>query len=180
MMGPKAIAGAAGLALVNVVFPLLILRLIIGRRRVFRLGALMFLPVAAVVPLLVYLWVTPWLPVGESKLVGTEGRVFLTGTLGGLPVVLYLGIVGNALVRLRWKRIVSLGGLTLGMGVIVGGAWVLFDIRAMVALERYGWESWYLVFLPGAYAAAVLWVFWRGIVGGYRVVTRRRGLGAGG
>ena len=38
MMGPKAIAGAAGLALVNVVFPLLILRLIIGRRRVFRLG----------------------------------------------------------------------------------------------------------------------------------------------
>ncbi len=175
MVGPKGIAAAGGLAFVNVVFPLLVLRLIVGRKRVFRLWALMFLPVAAAVPLVVYLWLTPWLPVGESKVFATEGRVFLAGTLGGLPVVLYLGIVGNALVHLRWKRIVLLGGLTLGMGVIVGGAWVLFDMRAMVAMERYGWEGWELVFLPGAYAAAVLWVFWGGIVGGYRVVTRRRG-----
>ncbi len=178
LLGPKAIAVAAGLAVVNVVIPLLVLRLIVGRKRVFRLWALMFLPVAAAVPLLAYLWLTPWLPVGESKLVETEGRVFLAGTLGGLPVVLYFGIVGNALVLLRWRRVVLLGGLTLGMAAIVGGAWVLFDMRSMVALERYGWEGWYLVFLVGAYAAGVLWVLWRGILGAYRMVTRRRGLGA--
>ena len=125
----------------------------------------MFLPVAAVVPLLVYLWVTPWLPVGESKLVGTEGRVFLTGTLGGLPVVLYLGIVGNVLVRLRWKRIVSLGGLTLGMGVIVGGAWVLFDIRAMVCLRDTGGRAGTWCFCRGRMRRRFCGFFGGGLLG---------------
>ncbi len=57
-----------------------------GRRRRFGIRALMMLPVAAVVPLLVYLAVVPRLPVSGSGLFGTEPRVFLIGTLAGLPM----------------------------------------------------------------------------------------------
>ncbi len=52
LFGPRAFVAAGGLALVNVVLPLLVLRLVVGRRRAFRMWALMVVPVAAVVLLL--------------------------------------------------------------------------------------------------------------------------------
>ena len=86
LFGPRAFLAAGGLALVNVVLPLLFLRLVIGRRRAFRMRALMVLPVAVVVPLMVFLGLTPWLPVGEQNWLGTQNRVFLAGTLAGVRV----------------------------------------------------------------------------------------------
>ena len=180
-LGPMGVVVAGGLAFVNVVLPLLALRLIVGRRRVFRVGALMVLPVAAAVPVMVYLWLTPWLPVGDERMFATEGRVFLVGTFLGLPVVLYVVLVVGCLVWMRWKAIGVLGGLTVVATVVVAGGWVWVDRKSMVALESYGWEGWWLVVLPGAYFAAVLLGVGFGCRWIYRVIARRnterRGLG---
>jgi hypothetical protein len=171
-LGPSAFLVATALAFVNVVFPLLVLRLIVGRRRVFRMWALMVLPVAAAVPLLVYLWLSPWLTVGDEKWFATERRVFLVATLGGLPVVFYVVLVGVCLIRLQWRPIVALGGLTVVATLLVAAGWVWLDRKSMAALEQYGWEGWWLVFLPGAYASAVLSVFGRTILGAFRLIHR--------
>ncbi len=42
------------LALVNVFLPIFLLRRLVGRRRAFKMWALMFMPAVAVVPLVVY------------------------------------------------------------------------------------------------------------------------------
>ena len=110
MFGPMAFLVAGGLALVNVVLPLLVLRLVIGRRRVFRMWVLMVMPVAVVVPLMVYLSVAAWLPVGEQRWLATEQRVFVVGTLAGVPVVLGVVVGGFG------GGVEGDGGLGLGDG----------------------------------------------------------------
>jgi hypothetical protein len=174
LFGPRAAVAAGGLALVNVVLPLLVLRLVVGRRRAFRMWALMVVPVAAVVPLMVYLSLVSWLPVGEQSWLGTEQRVFLFGTLAGVPVVLGVWWVIVAVVRGRWRRLVAMAGLVVVATMLVAGAWIWVDRKAMAGIERYGWEGWELVFLAGAYGAAVLWGLGRVALGGYRLVRRRR------
>ena len=86
MFGPWGFLAAAGLAIVNVGVPVLILWAACARRRRFGIRALMMVPVAAVVPILVYLAVVRRLPVGAGGLVATELRVFITGTVVGLPI----------------------------------------------------------------------------------------------
>ena len=56
--GPGAMLASAGLALVNVALPLLILLLVAGRRR-FSVAALMALPIAAAIPLMALLVLKP-------------------------------------------------------------------------------------------------------------------------
>ncbi len=173
MFGPWAFLVAGGLAVVNVVLPVLFLRLVIGRRRVFRMWALLLVPVAAVVPLMVYLSVTPWLPVGEPRWLATEQRVFLVGTLAGVPVVLGVWWMVLAVVRGSWRRILAMVGLVVVATLLVAGGWIWVDRKGMAPIERYGWEGWELVLMVGAYGAAVIWGVGRVIVGAYRLVTLR-------
>ncbi len=175
-LGPLGFGVASGLALVNVVLPLLILRLGTGGRRVSSVRALMLLPLAAAVPLSVFLTLAPGLPLSvDNALLGSESRVFVTWTLAGLPIALCVVEIVGCLIRKRWRPIVVLMGLTVVMGLVVAGGWVWIDGRSMAALEHYEWEGWGLVVLLGGYAAAVFWVFGKGVVGGWRVVGRRRG-----
>ena len=51
-------------------------------------------------------------------------------------------------------------------------AWVWFDRKSMAPMEHYGWEGWWLVFLPGACMAVVLWVAGQGVNGARRLVRR--------
>ena len=173
MFAPRAFLAAAGLALVNVVFPLLILRLVIGRRRVFRMWALMVLPVAVVVPLMVFLGLRPWLPVGEQNWLGTQERVFLAGTLGGVPVVLGVWWAIAAVVRGRWRRIAAMAGLVVMATLLVARVWIWMDRKGMAPIERYGWEGWELVVMVGAYGAAVVWGVGLFVRGMYGLVRRR-------
>ena len=173
-LGPWGFATALGLALVNVVVPVLILRLARGRRRHWSIRTLMALPVAAAVPLMVLLTVVPRLPLGTSPLLATEMRMFVTGTVAGLPILLCLGWMGAALFRLRLRPVLALCGLIVVTTLIVAGGWIWFDRKSMAAIEHYGREGRELVLLPGVYAAAVLWVFGRGMVGVSRFVRRAR------
>ncbi len=104
VMGPWGFLVAGALALVNVVFPLWCLRLVAGRRRFFNMRALMALPLAAAVPLMTYVTFARWLPTGSGRLRASEGRVFLTATVAGLPIAYYLLWAGASVVRKRWKR----------------------------------------------------------------------------
>ncbi len=172
ILGPWGFLAAAGLAVVNVGVPVLIVRAARGRRRRFGIRALMMLPVAAVVPLLVYLALVPRLPVNASGLFASEPRVFLIGTLAGLPMAWGVLWVVGALLRGRVREIIAMGALGIVATLAVAGAWVWFDRKSMAAIEHYGWERWGLVFLPGACVAVVLWV----VAGGAARVLR----GAGG
>ncbi len=158
LIGPKVIGLCVGLALMNVFVPILILVLVAGRRRAFRVSALLALPVVAVLPLMAYLAVSPWLPVNESALLASEGRVYLAGTLAGVPIVYFLVVMVGNLVRRRWRRVLALLGLTVAATGVVAAVWVMLDRKGMATgLEHYGSEGWWLVILPGVHLAAVLW-----------------------
>ena len=126
----------------------------------------MLLPVAAAVPLSVFLTLALGLPVSvDNALLATETRVFVTGTLAGLPIALCaMGILG-CLIRKRWRPIVVLMGSMVVMGLVVAGGWVWIDGRSMAAIEHYEWEGWGVVVLSGGYAAAVFWVFGSSFLG---------------
>jgi outer membrane protein assembly factor BamB len=174
MFGPWGFLAATGLALVNLGVPVLISYAACGRRRRFGIRSLMMLPVAAAVPLLVYLAVVPRLAVGASPLMATEARVFLIGTLAGLPMAWGVLWVLGALVRGRVRSIAAMGALVAVTTLVVAGAWIWLDRKAMAGIEHYGWEGWVLVLLPGVCVAVVLWVVGRGISGSYSWVRRRR------
>ena len=74
-VGPRGFFAAGGLALVNVGLPLLILRLAARKRRQFNIRSLMVLPLAAAVPLMTFLTLTPSLEVWpmRSAFFGEEG-----------------------------------------------------------------------------------------------------------
>ncbi len=101
MVGPWGFLAAGALALVNVVVPLVIIRLAAGRRR-FGIRGLMALPIAAALPLMVFLMLEPVLPVGSSPMLGSEQRLFIGATAAGLPIVLALVVVIFNLARGRW------------------------------------------------------------------------------
>ena len=153
-VGPGALLAAAGLALVNVALPLLVLLLVAGRRR-FSVAALMALPVAAAIPLVVFLTFEPWLPVGAGRLLGSEKRVFLAGTLAGLPVAWCTVWIVARLARLRYKPIAAVAGLTVLASLAIAACWIALDMKSMAAIEHFDWSGWYLVLLPGSYVAAV-------------------------
>jgi PQQ-like domain len=172
-LGPWGFLTAAGLGCVNLVLPLFILRLVRGRRRAFSMRGLMMLPVVAAIPLMVLLTLVPWLPLASGRLLGTERRLFLTGTLAGVPIVLCALWLCASLVRLRFRPVVTMAGLTAAATLVVAGCWLWFDRKSMAAMQHYDREGWYLVLLPGAYAAAVLWAAGRMLMAIYRFVTRR-------
>jgi hypothetical protein len=171
--GPWAFLAAVGLALVNVALPLLVLRLVGGRRR-FSIRALMALPVAAAIPLMGYLVLEPVLPVGSTPLLASEKRLFTVGTLAGLPIVFCVIWMASSLLRRRGKPALGLAGLMVLASLTIAAVWLWVDMRSMATLEHYGSTGWYLVALPGTYAAAIAAIFARAILGLYRLVKRHR------
>ena len=152
---PSWVFALVGLALVNVVLPIAMLRLA-ARRRPWTLRLLMMLPVAAAVPLCAYLAVEPLMPAQVDPLPPYPKLLFALATIAGIPVVIWLASAAMSLIRLRWKTLAVLAGLTLLASAIIAAAWLRFDSRAMPALEHYGRSGWYLVLLPGAYAAGLM------------------------
>ena len=160
-------------AFVNVALPVFVLWLSGGRRRAFRIRTLMALPVAAAIPLIAFLTLAPWLPVGPGRLLASEERVCLTGTAGGVPIVLYAAWIVASVARRRWKTLLALLGLTVLATAALAGGWVWLDRKSMATVEHYELEGWGLVVMAGAYAAAVLWGLGRGIRETYNLVLRR-------
>ncbi len=171
--GPNEYLVAAGLALLNVILPLFILWLIAGRRRVFRMWALMVLPVAAAVPLVAYPRIVPWLPVGDFPIFASEGTVFCAATIAGLPIVLCTLLACADLVRLRFRGIAVLALLALIASLCIAAGWLWHDRKSLAALEHYGPDGWELVLLPGAYIAAVVWFSGWALLEGYRDLRKR-------
>ncbi len=172
--GPWGLVAAGGLAFVNLGIPVFVLWLAGGRRKAFRIRTLMALPIAAVIPLMGYLTIGPWLPVGSGRLLATEGRVFLAGTVGGVPVVLYVTWMVVGAIRRRYTDVLALVALTGLATLAVAGGWIWLDSRSKVGLEHYGWDGWEVVVMVGAYGAAALWGARRGMLGGYKWMRGRR------
>ncbi len=171
-LGPWGFLTAGVLAGVNVLLPWLIIRLVRGKRRSFSVRGLMTLPAAAAIPLMVYLTFVPWLPLGTSRFLETDARLFVTGTLGGLPIALGFLWLGVNLARRRMRRVIAMAGLSVAAALVLAGGWLWWDRKSMAVVEHYGWEGCGSVLLPGAYAAALLWVVVRLVVGAFRLIRR--------
>ena len=127
------------------------------------------------VPLLVYLTVVPRLPhLSESPLLATHGRMFVTGSMAGVPIVACLMWIGVSAVRRRWWGLVGFLGLMAVATIAVAGGWMWVDRKAMaVGVEHYGWEGWGVIVMAGAYVAAVVCVVGRVFFAVYRLLTKR-------
>jgi hypothetical protein len=154
-VGPWGFLAASGLAFLNYILPLLILRVAAGRRR-YSVRALMALPVAAAVPLMVFLMLEPVLPVSSSPLLASEKRLFIVGTLAGVPIVLCAVLMVWSLARGRWLPLAAFVGVSILASLAIAAVWLWFDMKSMPSIERYGRTGWYLVLLPGAYAASLI------------------------
>ncbi len=154
-LGLKGFAALAGLAVVNMMVPLGILRLA-SRRRVWSVRALMALPVAAAVPLWVFQAVEPLIPAQVGTTPVSPRIVFALATVAGLPIVLFAATAGWNLVRGRWKPLVRMAALTAVASAITAAAWLWADSRTMPAIEHYGRSGWPLVLVPGAYVVGIL------------------------
>jgi hypothetical protein len=155
VIAPSWVFTLMGLALVNVVLPIAMLRLA-ARRRPWTLRVLMMLPVVAAIPLCSYMALEPLMPAQVDPLPPYPKLLFALATIAGLPILTFAILAGWSLVRLRWKRIVMLAGLTVLASAAIAVTWLWFDSRTMPAVEHYGRSDWYLVLVPGAYAAGLL------------------------
>ncbi len=154
-IGPSGFLAMSGLALVNMAVPMAILWLV-ARRRPWTIRLLLAIPVAAAVPLWVFQSRESLLPAQIGTLPIFSPRVFVLGTLAGLPIVLLAGVAAASLVRRRWKTLAALVGLSLVGTAIIGAAWLWSDRRSMPAIEHYDRTNVYLVVVPGLYAAGLL------------------------
>jgi hypothetical protein len=155
MIPPLVFLGLAGLALINVVVPLSILKLA-TRRRVWGVRLLMALPVVVAIPLAAFLAIESVTPSMAGLSVERAILIIMLSTLGGLPVVVYAALIGSSLLRRRWLRFAVLAFLTLLASFALGAYWLGSDLPRMPAIEHYTWSEWYGVIFPGAYAVGVL------------------------
>ncbi len=179
VVGPETSLTNLGLALVNIVLPLLILRLATGRRpRSMRL--LMALPVAAAVPLMVYLTVAPARRARPSTSDGAAQ--FVEATLLGVPLACLAASLAWFAARRHYRQLFELALILSLSAFAIGSLWLWVDSRlvpivaehgwsawheaivpgactsatnTLPAREQYDWRQWYLAILPGAYAAGV-------------------------
>jgi hypothetical protein len=169
----RLLVAVIGLAMVNVIVPIAIVRLA-ARRWPWSLRVLMALPVAAAIPLAVFQTRASLLPAQIGTIPASDRLMFILGTLAGLPIVLYAGLAGSILLRRGWPHALALLGLTIVASALIAAVWLGIDSRAMPAIEHYGRSEWYLAAVPGAYAAGVLIpVVWTLRVA-YRLLRRPR------
>ncbi len=153
-VGTRGFLALAGLALVNVIVPVTLLRL--TARRGWRVSSLMALPIAAAVPLSVLQVVEPLMPGQFGPLAASARLVFLFGTLAGIPIAVYAIVAAWSLVQRRWKRLFVLATATAFAAAAVAAVWLWIDLRSMPAIEHYDRSTWYLVLIPGAYCLGIL------------------------
>ena len=105
---------------------------------------------------------------------GSEKRIFLTGTLAGVPMVWCGWSLGACLAR---KALATESWPLVGLGLVatvaIAVSWVWLDRKSMAAIEHYGWEGWELVVMIGTYGAAVLWGLGCVTLRAYRLVRRQ-------
>ena len=119
------------LAGVNVLLPWLIIRLVRGKRRSFSVRGLMMLPAVAAIPLMVYLKFMPWLPLGTSRFLATDARLFLAGTLGGLPIALGTVWLCVSVAQRRMRPVIAIAALSAAASLAIAGAWIWRDLKMM-------------------------------------------------
>ena len=170
---PTWVFTVVGLALVNVVLPIALLRLA-ARRRPWTLRLLMMLPVAAAIPLCAYLAVEPLMPAQVDPLPPYPKLLFALATVAGIPVVLLVSLAGWSLLRLRWKSLALLATVTLLVTAAIAAVWLRYDSRAMPSLENYARTGWYLALVPGAYVAGLLILIGWPLRRAYRWLRRPR------
>src|SRR5207248_1304780 len=115
-----------GLALVNVVVPLLILKLA-TRRRVWSVRMLLALPAVVAIPMTAFLTFVSATPSMAGASAGEAIAGFGRATVGGLPIVVYLALVGESLIRRRRRRLVKLAVLGVLATAVLAGFWLLED-----------------------------------------------------
>jgi hypothetical protein len=153
---PLQAIAIAGLALINLVVPLGILRLA-TRRRFWSVRLLLALPVVAI-PLAVFLTIDALEPMPHDSpwLVGT------VSTLGGIPFLVTVALLGRSLILGRWKRFVMLSLVILLAAVAIGAIGLGSDMMKKAPIEHYSWAGWPRLVFPAVYAigmlAVVAWI----------------------
>jgi len=197
---PYLFLSMGGLALVNLIIPLVILRLA-TRKRIWGVRLLLALPVVVAIPAAAYRW---WPGFAAGSLDGASAVVRLwdvdqqtltTGfklldeirqtfgwffpitifsliTLAGIPFAVFAIVVGSSLAHRSWKRLLWLFGLTALSSAVVVACWLWWDMRGMMAIEHYTWSGWYTIALLGAYTVGVLAVIAWTARGLFRFVRR--------
>jgi hypothetical protein len=176
-LAPQFVLALGGLALINVVVPLLILKLA-TRRRAWSVRMLLALPAVVAIPMTAFLTFVSATPSMAGASAGEAIASFGRATLGGLPLVIYVALVGASLIRRRRRRLVKLAVLGVIATAVLAGFWLLVDRTRHRAIVHYTWIDWYAVIVPVLYFAGVLamvaWVVrgaWRYVVKEWR---RRR------
>lgn len=167
----RLLVAAIGLALINVVAPIAIVRLAAWRRP-WSLRVLLALPIAAAIPLAVFQARESLLPERIGLIPATARPMFLLATLAGLPILIYAGSAVSSLFRRRWRLPLALVGLTIVASAIIAAAWIGIDRRAMPPIEHYSRSEWYLAAVPGAYATGLIILAGSGLRVIYRGMTR--------
>jgi tRNA A-37 threonylcarbamoyl transferase component Bud32 len=161
-----------GLALINLVVPLLILKLA-TRRRVWSVRMLLALPAVVAIPMTSFLTFVSAAPPMAHASAGEAIAYFGLDTLGGIPIVVYVALVGESLIRRRRRRLVKLAVLSVLATAVLAGFWLLEDGLAKPTIEHYTWSDWHAVVVPGLYLAGVLiMVAWL-VRGAWRFVWKR-------
>jgi tRNA A-37 threonylcarbamoyl transferase component Bud32 len=144
-----------GLALINVVVPLWILKLATWRR-VWSVRMLLALPVVVAIPMTAFLTFVS----ATSSMAGASAAQAIAGfawaTLGGLPIVCYGALVVSGLIRRDRRRLAKLAVLSVLATAVVAGFWFLVDGLTKPTIEYYAWSDWHAVIVPGLYLAGVL------------------------
>jgi tRNA A-37 threonylcarbamoyl transferase component Bud32 len=164
--------GMAGLATINVVVPLLIVRLA-TRRRVWGVRLLLALPAVVAIPMAMSLAVLSVTPSMAGVTASQAIAGFSLATLGGLPVVVYVVLIGSSLVRRRWLRLVWIAILSALVTAGLGAYWWWFDRQRMPAIEHYNWSGWQAAIMPGLYLVGVLTMAAWAVRGTFRFVRKR-------
>jgi predicted Ser/Thr protein kinase len=171
MVHPLIYLRLAGLALVNVVLPLVILRAA-TRRRVWGVRLLMALPAVVAIPLAAFLMLRSVTPAMASVATERLIMIIILCTLAGLPALVYVTLIASSVLHRRWIRLAVLGVLTVLASVAVGAYWLGCDLMSKPAIEHYTWSGWHGVVLPGAYAVGVLVLIAWAVRGVARLVMR--------
>ncbi len=159
----RAFFAFCGLALINIVIPLMVLKLA-TRRRVWGVSQLLALPVVVAVPMAGWIAIYGSLPVVE----------LIAGSLVGLAILEYTVGVSLSIRNGRWRRLALRVCLTALVTVAIG-SWLLWsDMRGMTAIERYTWSGWYLIVIPGAFVIGALACVIRIVQSVFRIIRRPR------
>jgi hypothetical protein len=166
---------AMAATLINVCLPLAILWLA-TRRRFWSVRLLLALPVVVAILLTGYSALIALIPDNpqptEPPWWGIPLGVAMV-SMSGLPIVVYVAVLGSALVRGRWRRLVFLVSGAVLAAVVIGAILLRSDMFRMPAIEHYNWSGWHQVLLWGVYAVGVLVLLARPARGVARFVWRR-------